>query len=812
MGNFDRFEKLDMLGELNEKYIKEADKYLAEPLLADGEVIRLAPARRKLSWKPFVAAAACAAVLIGGTALMSKYLNSRPITPPVNNASDSSDDSGNSSETDNSDNTSKVDPYLESIREKYNVRDDIKISYLADGWEWTRFEVDGYDDGFYGPMITGRLQDNAALLDDNTMVTVRTLEDGSHEIAAYDLTNKKFSTIFGKDDENGTPGNYDLHYVSDNRIVFSADYYQDEMLYKRELRVADISSKSGMSWQTVPISGFLSYFSNMLIEDNKLYFIMQDPNAQTGEVNGLLYSYDLSSNGGSPELISSKAYLLYSCNSEVFYSTTAGRFNGGMIEPDLQTLHALNGDTVEEEFSSYIIRNAGFFDVSSQKVINRETGGTLFTLPEDARVDGVSDSCITFGNRQSAKPDYFLFDAENNELFMYQNSGLAVNGVGWEWYGFGDSFCIFDEGVNTESTGYILKRRQAQHTAPKPEPEKDKKQQYLDDIRTAYGVSDDVEVVYLRDRLDVVQYSLPWDSVLFAADNGRLFIDSRRAITPSEYVLDKIEMYMLDTKEFVTLISTESDPLADENTWYYVYYANKDLIVFSRRRSSNSDLCVIDLNKEGYPCTTIAQNNDISLNLGSYVTVDGNTLYFVMGVISPGSDTAHDAIYRYELGSSTEPELYVEEGIPLCVCNGDLLYITLTDDAPAFADEIYAYYDYRLIHSKSGTLPMEGEKFGFDMWACKYGIFKLEDNKFIDCLTNKVILSNISDVSITLLQNQSEFGLRLGSFTLGDIYDARTNELLVLEKDDSLRSDSIWESCHWGFCGSYSTGYLICEK
>lgn len=788
MGNYNRFEKLKMLGELDEKYIREADKYLVQPLLADGEVIRLAPERRKFSFKTFAAAAASLAVLIGGTAALSRYLSSRPITPPVTNTSDSSDDSGNSSEIDNSkdnsDNSGKTEAerlaYLEEFREKCKISDDITVAYARDRLNITEFTLPD------GSFFSNETQENKyRVIDEERLLS----NYNDSELRVYKINSSEYETIYRTADDNsiaaGNSTKITLKYTTRGYALFEIEVSRGSDFIFKELRLIDLNTHAMETAESYGAFHTDSYFA---INGDMLYF-SDELSVRSYKIHSNEPS-ELVTNGWNPFIYNGEACYWHDDSPDGGGSPNSARYiKDNKPLTDISAIDVLVG----KDFITY-------YDVYEGALKDESTGKAIVT---EVSRDFYNNMAFDFGVLFEYEPGRFcIYNAHANEVLVFAKDDrlfYAFPSDGHSKHSEYDGLIYVFNG----SKGYII--------SEKPDPEAEKKQQYLDNIRTAYGVSDDVNVAYMRDRLDVIKYSLPWDSVLFAADNGRLFIDSHRAITPSEYVLDKIEMYLLDTKEYVTLISKESDPLADENTWYYVYYANKDLIVFSRRHSSNSDLCVIDLNKDGYPCTTIAQNNDISRSLGSYVTVDGNTLYFVMGVISPGSDTAHDAIYRYELGSSTEPELYVEEGIPLCVCNGDLLYITLTDDAPTFADEIYAYFDYRVIHSKSGTLPMEGEKFGFDMWACKYGIFRNEDNKLIDCFTNKVILSDISGASISLLHNQCDFGLVLGP-SLGCIYDAHTNEVLVLEEGDGAHQAMQYVNCNWGFCGLEPNGYLICEK
>ncbi len=472
MGNNDRFEKLGMLGELDEKYIKEADRYISERLDADRAVIRLAPERRKFSWKSFTAIAACAAVLVGGTAFLANYLRSRPVVPPVPATSGSGDNSGNSGESnnskDNSDSTVNIDPYLESVRKLYNVSDDIKISYLKDGWEWTKFSLD--KDAFYGPTVTSRLQNNAALPDENTMITVRDDENGLKEIAAYDLKNGMFRTIFGDNDEpfvdEGTVMDYTLCYADDHKIVFFANFIKGATMLKRELRVIDVSddNEDCGPWFAVPLddTSVMTWTSDMLIEDNILYYTA-DGDQEHPSHNHNIYRYDLSLKGaGEVELAGKEALRLYSCDGEIIYSTLEAEYSPDNIDGP-QTLHKLNGDPPidnEKYTNAYVIKNAGYFNVSDTYTLeNCVTGETLFKLAQGARVEGFSDSCITFGDVYGDNPDHFLFDAENNELFVYKDSGLDVYSTAWEWYKCGDGFCIFDAEVNRPSEGYILTRK-----------------------------------------------------------------------------------------------------------------------------------------------------------------------------------------------------------------------------------------------------------------------------------------------------------------------------------------------------------------
>ena len=822
MGNLDRFEKLEMLGDLNEKYIKEADAYLSQPLIADigadGGAVRLAPERRKFSWQLFAAIAACAAVLIGGTFALKSYLNRLPVVPPVDASSDSSDDSDNS----NNDNLiNEPDPYLEEIRERYNVSDDVKISHLWDGWEWKKFEVSGAEDGFGEYDIGRRLLDDTAFIDDNTMLTVRTLDDGSEEIAAYDLTAKTFKTLLGKADEapkNNEVIRYRLDYANKDFLVFRVEFFAGYIANKKELRVLNLNySETGdIPWRYKTIIDDLGTKSiyQTLIEDNILYLNIE-PGDQMVPDKCYICRYDILKED-DPEVIIEDVYYLFSLPDGIIYGKS--ELDNGLVQTKYYELET------DKPVGSYLqvwnyVKNAGFIDIPATKlskpdepytVKNLITNEEYLTMPriyEDLRwpyIRTASDSCVIPDNYGD---DHLILDCVAKELFVYTDSGLEIDDEGWDWRGYREGFCVI-RGDDNGCEGYILTRKTPTHTdnKPEPDPEAAKKQEYLDKFREELKVSDDVGIAYARDRLNVTEYSLPWDDggADIAADNGRLFIDSKRAIVSHIHVQNNIEMYLLDTDEYVTLISAENDPMADENTLYDVCYATKDYVVFKRSDyKTYSDLCVIELNKDGYPFTTISQRNyssDINI-MHSGVLVNENTVYY-----SVLDNNRIYSLYRYEIGKDAEPELYVENGVPLCVYKGDLLYYTMSEDAPEFLQEIVL--EYQIIHSVSGTLPIEGKTCA-EVYFCKYGLFTVEDGKLIDCINDKVIMY---DPPRNLTPYRSlDFGVAFGWFYPVCIYDARTNEVLVFEKNDSILNQTPWASCYWGLCGYGSNGYLICE-
>lgn len=781
MGNNDRFEKLSMLGELDEKYIKEADRYISERLDADRAVIRLAPERRKFSWKSFTAIAACAAVLAGGSAVLANYLRSRPVVPPVPATSDPGDNSGEVSNSEGTDNP--TDPYLESVRKQYNISDDIKISYLKDGWEWTKFSVGG--DAFYGPMVTSRLQNNAALLDENTMITVRDDENGLKEIAAYDLKNGTFRTIFGDNDEpfvdEGTVMDYTLCYADDHKIVFFANFIQGATMLKRELRVIDVSddNEDCGPWFAVPNGGNLLY-GDMLIEDNRLYFTADGSGSYTPG-NNSLYRYDLSLKGASElESLGVEAFKLYSCNGEVIYSTIAGTFGGGMFDDDTQTLYKLEGGTPidnEKYANAYVIKNAGYFS-KSDTLTNCVTGETLFELPEDAVVDGFSDSCITFGNLYDAKPDYFLFDAENNELFVYKDSALEVNSIDWKWYKFGDGFCIFNEGVNARSDGYILTRKSSTDQGtdtPKPEDGR------IKSLKEKYSI--DIPVGYMEDNFNVAQYDLPefingknagYQEVgVISKDRivAELFTDDNRG-------LKEFGIYNFTDGSYEPIYVPSDDKLKES----HLIYADTEYLVFTtfaEGQDSGSDpshysMYLIDHASGDYtPVPVFTDKDDVVPMISADMVLLDGCLYF--DTYYGENWLSNDPIYRYHIGSKTFEKI-VEYGTDPKIYKGNVVYTSRND---AEATEI---------RSIDGNIEFKNGPNGF--WVCKNDIFKLDQNwrGLTSAVTGKRLIGggtqffmesscgkyiSFNDFHINETRSQSDF-----------VYDFASDRMLIYDDVD----------------------------
>lgn len=781
MGNYNKFDKLEMLGDIDEKYIKEAEKYLEQPFATDNGVIRLAPQAKKFSWKSFAALAACAALVVGGTAFLANYLGKRQAAPPVY-SNGSSDNSGNSESSNTSNSIVITDPYLEEFRKQYNVRDDIKISYLKDGWEWEKFEVDGYKDGLDGNSIERYMQYNAAFLGNKAILSVRTLDDGSKEIAAYDLADKTFTTLFGAKDEPmsvpfGAEMTYSLNYSDDNIVVFGAYVYKDGKYSGAEMRVLNVLDRS---WFTVPVSVTETLQrSDMIIEDHILYFILCDPqvdNALTN-FNGTLYSYDLSLKGkGTAERVALDAYRVFSCKDEIFYSTLVSQ-----TDPD-----GINGTEIfyvpgggeysmppAERRRICVVKNAGVFDNNNDTLTDLATGETLFALPEDAIVDALSDSCITFGNMRADMPDYFIFDAKNNELFLFKDSGLDVNSTDWAWYKCGESFCVFRNGYNNESEGYIIKRKtdNTENISLKNKRLTDIIEKYAIDIPT---------VGYMEDVFDLEQYYLP-ETIegKYACYSDKGVIDGERIIAElynsNSHALEGFGIYDFKAKHF--------EPIYQSEGYSSLLFANKDYAVFTEYKNTAADdrvymMNIIDLSTGVLRtiCEGKASDELDPSSVTNMVLLDG-LLYFDS---SRGNDwRVTSSIYCYDI---KRRELqFAEEGKEPKVFKDTIVYTSEMGDTSATR-----------IAALDGSFEFFSGTGGF--WITENDIFIVSDDlkSVTNAFTNDVFFGGAEFLYMTAGGRFMSFCDRRDDNNTSFVYDSKGSRLLVYDTENAETACTRW--------------------
>lgn len=233
MGNNDKFEKLDMLGELDEKYIEEADKYLAENSDTDMNVDLLNPEQRKFSWKTFTAAAA--ALMIGAVALVAVMIHiNRPET--------------------NDFITPEQHAYLEEIKEKLGT--ELEVSYAVDKLYFT--EIDLPDDMHPQGLID---KDRAVVVKEDPVTLEQTLE-------IYNAADKTYTVIaqLGADGKH-----WSIEYADKDHVLFES--WSDDYDCSDELYLYDVNDGSSVLIFPEGSTDYsIRYTSTPIIADGKVYF------------------------------------------------------------------------------------------------------------------------------------------------------------------------------------------------------------------------------------------------------------------------------------------------------------------------------------------------------------------------------------------------------------------------------------------------------------------------------------------------------------------------------------------------------------
>lgn len=233
MGNSDRFEKLDMLGELNEKYIKEADEYLAEYSDTDMNLDLPEPEQRKVSWKTFIAAAA--AFVIGAAVLVTVMI--RANLPKTNDFI-----------------TPEQHAYLEEVKEKLGTS--LEVAYAVDKMNFT--EIDLPDDFDVGGFID---ENRAVVIKEDPVTLEQTLE-------IYNVKDRTYTVI----SQLGADGRHWLiDYADKDYIIYkswSDDYDQYDELY-----LYDVNAGNNVLIFPEGDTDFsVRYTSKPIIADGKVYF------------------------------------------------------------------------------------------------------------------------------------------------------------------------------------------------------------------------------------------------------------------------------------------------------------------------------------------------------------------------------------------------------------------------------------------------------------------------------------------------------------------------------------------------------------
>lgn len=761
----DKFEMLEAIGGIDGKYVKKADKLLAERAEIDRQVIKLVPEKRKFSWKTFAAAAASLAVLVTGTAVMVKFTGNNITHVTPNNGL-----------------TIEQQEYLNSWKKALGTS--VEIAYAVDRLNFTEIKMP--ED------ISMRY-----FTDENTAVNIDTADVGSTGSISLDTYNI-------------LKGTYHLEDVLDQTLMWEICFTeQDYILYhgwadggkgcqtNDELYLHNVKeNRNYLIYVEENESDDIYRDGGMIVADGKVYFTVY-----SGEKCSVhVYDIDLKRETAVIEDANSPRYykgdILYNdvSSSALYVRSISGKYN-------------IEGSVIVTDYGLYQLTVGGGLTEleSGKKIIPDNSADGIINL------DGSCDFALIFGGSRlnslyaAENALGFIYYAPTNEILVFEDGdGFGqLNGFGW-------GATISKAEPDGTVREFIVSDKESENNVKIPKFDRDVKLEnnssdleipidpvdvgdpYLNEIKKELNVSDGVGIAYARDRLNVTDFSLPWKTA-FAVDSGTLFIDSNHALVSDISLMNKIEMYTLDTKEYTTLISMETDPYADKDTLYDIYYVNSDYIVFSRKNFiDRAELCLIELKKDGYPCTELGDDN---CGFHNRMFIDDNTLYYA------SADRNKPSVYRYDLRLDDEPALYIDEGVPLCIYNDHLLYYTMEEGTPyrAGVDHDETDYNKRILHSTSYEFEFNDKPYTENMWACKYGVFKADGGKLINCLTDEVILSSDHDLPFSM-NMQPDFGVVIGNGIVAYIYNANTNELLVFEEDDDVNKIMSWRNCRWGLC------------
>lgn len=754
----DKFEMLEAVGRIDEKYVKKADKLIKDRAEIDRQVIKLKPEKRKFSWKTFAAAAASVAVLVTGTLIAVKFSESAPIEHPEHLEPPAKVIL-----------TEEQQSYLDKWRTK--ISPVVDITYAVSRLHFTEIELP--ED------VTGK-----RFIDENRAVFIR---EETQTLEIYNIKEKTY-TIAAKFDKS--PYNNwgivraDKDYVLFQHLLYDGGWLADE-LYLYDVGAGEVRNIYTTETEDDLMAG------DTIIADGRVYFTVYEDywESDIGEIKPTLHVYDIKKgrevspikNAGNPKYYNGKLFYWRYKNREPRFRSSSGGY-------DLDT--------------SALITKFGIFgyETGCTRFKNLETDEYIFYANHNGNKsfgsDDISDFAIKFESESTlvseTENNVFMYYAPTNEILVFQDGDGFGEPVFFGWGGYIS---------RTEPDGtvkeYIFSDKEGEDNVEIPifEPETedpDPKKQYLNDVRRQLNVNDSVGVEYARDRLSVVEFSFPWETI-FAVDQGTLFTDSDHALVSDNTLMNKIEMYTLDTGEYTLLLSAESDPFADGSTRYQIYYTTADYIVFSRISydAGTRDLCLMQLKKGGYPVIELGEDNSGYLER---MFIYDNKLYY-----ASNSSTA-PVIYRYEVGAE-KPEVYLKEGVPLCVYDDQLLYYTMADgalymDIQGGVDN--ADLNKRVIHSTRKGFKLAGEPYTENMWACRNGVFKVDGGKLINCISDEVIISSEHDMPF-YPRMQPDFGVVIGGY-VGYIYNANTNELLVFEENDDVNDGLTWANCRWGIC------------
>lgn len=762
-----KFDMLDAMSDINEEYVRKADRLLAQHRSGEA-ALKMEITPMKFSWKPIAAAAACLVVLIGVTfgikALMKKPVD---VLTPVQQA------------------------YLDEWKDKIGTN--VNVAYAVD--RLTFIEIELPED-----VNTNRF------IDENRAVFLRDkkINDEPHKtLEIYNIREKTCSVIAELDPER----TWDIYNADKDYVLYQSykgDYGTEEELYLYDVNAA----QNHLIYKEETNDTDLSYSSSYINNDKiafcgRVYFPAYD------RITGMpsLHIYDIESGTefgvfrNIGDLSNYSSNIFYACgeNGQYYSGTVSGtesdvskgvgspsiykgdvlygtEENGKFVTRSLSGKYSFDGGVWATEYGLYQFEAVGGrltkLDTGMEIIPANSSGGII-------NLDNRCDFALQFGGMSlnSAEASQsalrFLFYAPTDEILVFRDG----DGFG-ELNCFGWGATISKKEPDGTVRTFIVTDKESEYAVKIPKYDEQSEDKYLEEMKYIFGAQGSVD--YARNKLDIKEYDIP------GFESRPLLIDKDHAVVSKKDNdgRPKIVIYDLASGIETLLYGFKDDHWIESDTEIEVKYVNKDYVVFEIKfyrdeTVTKHELRMINIKSgRSYTAHTIYVNNGVHHIM---VIVDGSLYFYDSNII-----------YRYKIGSEEQAVPVRQHGYNLKTYNGNVYYNEYEGFSPTPLEDAVRIYTRIL----DGEMPVDTEKYGGWLMIGETGIFHNNHQTITNCLNDKELLSfntsgylsaNLYDSMLMVIveDNKTYQGRKV-------IYNTKTNELLVFAKGDDLYYD-FWD-------------------
>ena len=728
-----KFDMLSAMSDINEEYIIKADRLLAQHCTGEAAVkMEITP--MKFSWRSIAAAAACLVILIGVTFGIKAFMNKQvdALTPAQQ-------------------------AYLDEWKDRIGAN--VNVAYAVDRLTFIEIELtEDVNTKFFA-------DENRAVFirdgykDDKPYKTLEiyNIKEKTYTVAAELDTEKSWSIYHA---EQG----YVLYHcckedsgTDESLYLYDANTAQNALIYKEETNILDFPWDGGKT-----------------IADGKVYFTAGD--RVTGTPS--LYIYDIERSG---------LEVIENANSP-------GKYKDDIVYVDSSEddccIRSVSGNYIFK--GAPIITNHGLYllEYGIGRFTKVESGMEIISAGKSKGIINLDDHCdfaLQFGgytlNSTAASENAlgFIYYTPTDEIIVFQKD----DGFGpLTFFGWG-AMISKRESDGTVRT-FIVTDKESENAVKIPKLEV-KSDPYLKEMKYIFGAQGSVD--YARDKLDIVEYDIS------DLESAPVLIDKNRAvITGKDFTgFPELMIYDLGSGKETMLYGYKNDREINSETEIEVKYTNKDYVVFDitfyqGETVKKHELRVVGINSQkSYTAYTMYGSDSVHRIM---VIVDG-TLYFY----GRNGNSNANTIYSYKIGSE-EQAVPVAQGSNLMAYNGNVYYNETggppegTSESPLI-DTIYIYT--RVL---DGEMPVDTQKYTGGLLVGKTGIFHNGRQTITDCVNDKALLSfNTSGYLFAKLYDSMLMVVVENNKTYQDrkaIYNTKTDELLVVAKDDDFYYD-LWD-------------------